>query len=99
MGENELRWRVAHSSVGLPQRTQRPKGKQPGYWREPSHWAGEMDLCPGGDREMPGLCKWNKDMIRSALFERSFWSDIKGESEGADPRGWNTCGLNCPGEK
>ena len=35
---------------------------------------------------MSGLCKWNKDMIRSAVFERPFWSDIKGESEGADPR-------------
>lgn len=61
--------------------------------------AAEMGLYPRDNRKMSELCKQNKDMIRSALFESSLWGDIQGESEGADTGGGNTCSFNCPGEK
>lgn len=66
-----------------------------------------MGLYPQGNREMSKLCKWNKDKIRSVVFETSLWGDIKGKSEGADARGGDradskgedTCSFYCSFEK
>lgn len=76
-----------------------PGGEWAGCLQGPSCQAGEMALYPRSNREMSQLCKWNKDMIRFVLFERSLWGDVKGELEGADTRGGDTCTSNCPGEK